>query len=150
MFKKNKKSPISMFLWYELALSLFHILSFLFYFSSFLYCPFPTFLSPSFLVLLFPPCSCSRLHSCPIPSFRRSGGNISQQTDHLGVRPVNVLIVIYSWTEFKKSFSLLTTWSWSPGKTCRYHFVFLNSVRCVRSGGFCRPQILIWFLYKWL
>lgn len=80
-----------------------------------------------------------------------SSGNISRQTDHLGVRPVNVLIVIYSWTEFKKSFSLLTTWSWRPRegkkrrgkkKVCTISFsLTANGV----SLGLCQPQILIQF-----
>lgn len=74
--------------------------------------------SPVLLFLLC--CSFSGPHFRPIPSFSRTSGNISRQTDHLGVRPVNVLIVIYSWTEFKMSFSLLTTWSWGPGKKKKF------------------------------
>lgn len=97
-------------------------------------------------VLLFLLCCCfSGPHFRPIPSFSRTSGNISRQTDHLGVRPVNVLIVIYSWTEFKKSFSLLTTWSWGPEKKKKslHHFFLLKRVR--RSQGFCQPQILMQF-----
>lgn len=74
----------------------------------------PSSFPPVLLFLLC--CSFSGPHFRPIPSFSRTSGNISRQTDHLGVRPVNALIVIYSWTEFKKSFSLLTTWSWGPEK----------------------------------
>lgn len=77
-------------------------------------------LNHSLVLLFLLCCSFSGLHFCPVPSFSRSNGNISQQTDHLGVRPVNVLIVIYSWTEFKKSFSLLTTWSRGPGNKKKF------------------------------